>query len=206
MLGNQTIGIAGVAHYKNLHILFRNAVQSFALADKDLSIVVQKILSLHSLGTWFCTNKEGQVDPFKNFHGICSDFINARIKNKSVPEVITDQQWLEGDFISTIQKRGAEIIEARGKSSAASAANAIIGTMRALLNPSEEAFSVALCSDENPYGIQRDLIFSFPCITKEEGEIEIVKDVSIDYPFLKKKIAETEKELLEERDAISHLL
>jgi len=134
------------------------------------------------------------------------DFMNALIKGKKAPDVITDRQWLEGDFTSTIQKRGAEIIEARGKSSAASAANAIIGTMRSILHPSEAPFSVALCSDENPYGIQKDLIFSFPCITKEEGKVEIIKDVSVADPFLKKKIADTEKELMEERDAVSHLL
>ena len=134
------------------------------------------------------------------------DFVNARIKGKTVPEVITDHQWLVGEFLTTIQKRGTEIIEARGKSSAASAANAIIETMRCILYPSEVPFSLALCSDENPYGVQKGLIFSFPCITMEGGIVDIVENLSIDDPFLEKKIAETEKELLEERDAVSHLL
>jgi len=106
-----------------------------------------------------------------------------------------------------VQQRGAAVIAARGKSSAASAANAAIDSIRSLIHPTKsgEWFSVALFSNGNSYGVEEDLIFSFPCISKGSGMIEIVKNVPWD-PFLKEKIALTEKELLEERELIAHLL
>lgn len=132
------------------------------------------------------------------------DFYNARIRGKAAPEVITDINWLEKEFIDTIQKRGAAIIAARGKSSAASAANAAIDAMRALVTPTPEGewFSSGVCSDHNPYGIQKDLIFSFPCRSKGNGDYEIVKDVPWN-DFLKNKIAISEKELIEEREIVA---
>lgn len=135
------------------------------------------------------------------------DVQNATIRGKPVKEVIRDSNWLEKDFFQGVQSRGAKVIEARGKSSAGSAANAIIDSVRSLMlpTPSGEWFSVALCSDHNPYGIQKNLIFSFPCRSKGEGKVEIVKGLSWD-DFLKKKVAITEKELLEERELVKHLL
>lgn len=132
------------------------------------------------------------------------DFINATIEGKKVTDVISDRSWLEGEFFETVQKRGAAVIAARGKSSAASAANAILDGVHALYRKGP-AFSSCISSDRNPYGISEGLIFSFPCKMTGPGKVEIVKGYEID-PFLKEKLAATEKELLEERDAIKHLL
>lgn len=135
------------------------------------------------------------------------DFLNARIKGKSVSDFISDRKWLENDFVSTIQKRGAEVIAARGKSSAASAANAILGAVRSIAFPTHlgDWFSSAVFSTGNPYGIAEDLVFSFPCFSNGKGDFQIVSGLSLD-PFMKEKIALTQKELLEERDMVSHLL
>ncbi|MCB1110259.1 MAG: malate dehydrogenase [Chlamydiia bacterium] len=132
------------------------------------------------------------------------DFVNARIGANKVTEVITDRKWLEGEFVETVQKRGAAVIAARGKSSAASAANAILDGVHALFNPGPK-FSSCICSDGNPYGFEEGLIFSFPCAMTSPGQVRIVKDFELD-PFLKEKLALTEKELIEERDAVKHLL
>lgn len=133
------------------------------------------------------------------------DFVNAKIKNKPALETIQDRKWCEDEFLPLVQKRGAAVIAARGKSSAASAANAVIDSIRSLVFPSSEWFSIGLCSDGNPYGVQEGLIFSFPCRSLGNGKVEIVKNVPWD-PFLKSKIAASEKELLEERDLVAHLL
>ncbi len=135
------------------------------------------------------------------------DFVNAKVKGVPLPETITDGQWLEGEFLTGVQQRGAAIIKARGKSSAASAANAAIDHIKSLVTPTEEGhlFSAGVCTDGNPYGIQEDLIFSFPCRSKGDGDYEIVADVPWN-DFLKERIVATEKELLEERDAVTDLI
>ncbi len=135
------------------------------------------------------------------------DFLNAKIEGKPALEVISDRKWCEMEFVPAIQKRGAAVIAARGKSSAASAANGVLDSIRSLVFPTNprDWFSVALCSDGNPYGIQEGLIFSFPCRSQGEGKVEIVADVPWD-DFLREKIVLTQKELLEERELIKHLL
>lgn len=135
------------------------------------------------------------------------DFVNARIEGKSAPEVINDQIWLEDEFIQTVQQRGAAIIKARGKSSAASAANAAIDHIRSLFNPTPEGqwFSSAVCTDGNPYSLPENLIFSFPCRSKGDGSYEIVKDVPWN-EFLEHRIRLTEKELLEERACVQDMM
>lgn len=135
------------------------------------------------------------------------DFSNARIKGKALPEVITEKAWLENEFIPTVQKRGAAVIEARGKSSAASAACGIIDAIKALLTPTPKGqwFSSGVYSNGNSYGIAENLFFSFPCISQGDGNYEIVKDVPWS-DFFKDKIRLTEKELLEERQLVSKLL
>lgn len=134
------------------------------------------------------------------------DFFNACIEGKPVLDVL-DRRWLEQEFVSQIQQRGAVVIEARGKSSAASAAHAALEAMRSLLDPTVEGewFSMGVLSDGNPYGIEPGIVFSFPCRSQGKGQVEIVKGLSWD-DFLKKKIALTEKELLEEREAIRDIL
>lgn len=131
------------------------------------------------------------------------DFVNAKIKGNPAVDVIQDKAWLEKEFIPIVQKRGAAVIAARGKSSAASAAHAAIEAVKALVNPTPKGqwFSSGVCSDKNPYGIQDNLIFSFPCRSNGNGDYEIVKDVPWN-DFLKNKIQATEKELIEERDLV----
>lgn len=135
------------------------------------------------------------------------DFHNATIHGKKVEDVIHDKSWLENDFIKIVQQRGAEVIKARGKSSAASAANAILDTVKALHTKTHEGefFSVALYAKNNPYHINENLVFSFPCRVNDKGEVEIVKGLHIN-AFLKEKIALTEKELLEEIQCVNDLL
>ncbi len=135
------------------------------------------------------------------------DFVNAKIRGHGTCELIPDRHWLETDYIQTIQQRGASIIKARGKSSAASAANAVIDSIQSLTSKTPEGdwFSLAVCSDGNPYGIAEDLIFSFPCRSSGDGRYEIVPDVPWD-SFLKEKIKASEKELVEEKEAIQDLL
>jgi malate dehydrogenase len=131
------------------------------------------------------------------------DYLNAKIKDRPLTNILQDKAWLEKDFMELIQKRGAAIINARGKSSAASAANAIIDAVRSLYypTPSQQWFSSAVYSDGNPYGIPNDLIFSFPCRSKGDGSYEIVHDLLSD-DFLQSKIDLTVKELIEERSIV----
>lgn len=135
------------------------------------------------------------------------DFIHAKIQGQPALNLIKDRKWCEEEFVPNVQKRGAAVIAARGKSSAASAANAAIDSIRSLLfpTPAGDAFSVGLYSTGNPYGIKEGLIFSFPCISKGGGVVEVIKDLSWD-PYLKAKISATEKELLEEKGLIAPLL
>lgn len=135
------------------------------------------------------------------------DFVNAKIRKRPALESIPDRSWCEETFIPAVQKRGATVIAARGKSSAASAANAAIDSIRSLVFPTKEGewFSVGLLSDGNPYGISDGVLFSFPCRSKGHGIVEIVPNVPWD-PGIEKRIRLSEKELLEERDLISDLL
>jgi malate dehydrogenase len=134
------------------------------------------------------------------------DFANARIHGRPVPEVISHIEWLRGEFITTVQQRGAAIIKARGASSAASAANAAIDTVRSLCNPTPKGdwHSVAVCSDGS-YGIDAGLIASMPIRTREDGHWEIVQGLKID-DFSRSRIDASLQELRDERDAVRHLL
>lgn len=135
------------------------------------------------------------------------DFTNAKIKGKPVHDVITDSKWLENDFLSSVQKRGAAIIAARGKSSAASAASSIIDAIKALNTPtpSGQWFSSGVFSAGNSYGINEGLVFSFPCRSKGDGDYEIVKGLPWN-DFIKNKIRASENELLEELQLVSGIL
>ncbi len=135
------------------------------------------------------------------------DFINAKIDGAPATERIPDRKWLEHDFVPIVQKRGAEVIAARGKSSAASAAHAALWALKSITEPTSKGgwFSSGLYSNGNPYGIEEDLVFSFPCRSREGGDVEIVKGLHID-SFLQEKIAITQKELMEERDVVRALL
>jgi malate dehydrogenase len=133
------------------------------------------------------------------------DFYNSRIGGRPAPAVITDEAWFKDSFIPTVQKRGAAIIEARGLSSAASAANAVVDTVRALTTPThpDDCFSVAVHSDGS-YGIEKGLLFSFP-IRSNGSKYEIIQGVSVN-EFSRSKITATENELKEEKSLVSDLL
>lgn len=135
------------------------------------------------------------------------DFTHVTIQGSPVGEHIQDFSWLEQDFISAVQKRGGEIIAARGKSSAASAASAAIDTIKSLITPTPEGkmFSCALSSEGNLYGVDKTLIFSFPCRIDQKGEIEIVKNLSCN-EFIREKIKLSEAELLEEQYLVKNHL
>ena len=116
---------------------------------------------------------------------------------------MVDMDWYTGDFIPTVQQRGAAIIEARGASSAASAANAAIDHMRDWALGSDTVVSMGVYSDGS-YGVAEGLIYSFP-VTCQGGDWSIVQGVEVN-AFSQEKMDATETELTEERDAVAHLL
>ena len=134
------------------------------------------------------------------------DFHNARIDGRPATEVIHDHGWLEKDFIATVQQRGAAIIKARGLSSAASAANAVVDTVRSLTVPTPDGdwHSVAVCSP-GEYEIEAGLMCGFPIRTTGAAQWEIAKWVPIN-TFSRTKIDASVNELKEERDLVKELL
>lgn len=132
------------------------------------------------------------------------DFYNAKIDGTSAANVIGDEAWLQGDFISTVQQRGAAIIKARGSSSAASAANAAMSSLHSLTfdTAENESFSIARCS-QGEYGVDEGLIFSYPCKVKN-GELSVVEGVTHN-DFGQEKFQVTLDELRAERDAVKEL-
>ncbi len=133
------------------------------------------------------------------------DFYNARIDGKPATQVIKDEAWLKETFIATVQQRGAAVIKARGSSSAASAANAVVDTVNSLISttPMEDWHSVAVCSDGS-YGVEKGLISSFP-IRSNGTDWEIVQGVPIN-EFSRSKIDASVQELAEERSLVAELL
>ena len=129
------------------------------------------------------------------------DFTNARISGKAATEVIHDRAWLEGDFLKSVQQRGAEVLKARGLSSAASAAHAAVDTVRTLHEGTKAGdwTSVAVCSDGS-YGVPKGLMCSFPIEAAGKGKWKIVQGLKLD-EFGKAKLAATVAELEEERAA-----
>ncbi len=132
------------------------------------------------------------------------DFYNASIGGRPVTEVIADEAWLKNDFIPIVQKRGAAIIEARGLSSAASAANAAIDTVRTLVTPTPEGrwFSVGVCSDGS-YGTPKGIITSLP-VRSDGKNWEVVQGLEIN-EFSREKIDASNRELLEEQAAVKQI-
>jgi len=134
------------------------------------------------------------------------DFANATVDGQSVERAVNDDAWLRGDFLTTVQKRGAAVIEARGASSAASAANAAIDTVVSLttLTPHDDCVSVAVTSDGEHYDIPADLTFGFPIQADGQGSRNVKPGFSLD-DFAKEKIKITIEELLGERDDVKKL-
>src|SRR5580692_2217964 len=133
------------------------------------------------------------------------DFTHAKINGKPAAEIIKDEAWLKGEFISSVQQRGAAIIKARGASSAASAANAIVDSVASIVNPTAagDCHSVCLHSDGS-YGIEQGLICSFP-VRSNGQKLEIVPGLAVD-AFSQAKIDATVAELKEEKSLVADLL
>jgi malate dehydrogenase len=133
------------------------------------------------------------------------DFVNARIDGKPVPEVITDHAWLKGEFISTVQQRGAAVIKARGASSAASAANAALDTIKSIITPTPagSCFSAAVWSDGS-YGIESGLVTGLPLAT-DGHNWRVIPGFKVD-DFSRSQIDKTINELKQERDTVKDLL
>lgn len=132
------------------------------------------------------------------------DLHHALVDGKPALELV-DEKWFQDEFIATVQQRGAAVIQARGSSSAASAANAALGHMRTWVKGTADGdwVSMGIYSDGS-YDIEKGLIYSFPCECKN-GEWSIVQGLAIS-DFSREKMRATEQELAEERDAVKHLL
>ena len=135
----------------------------------------------------------------------CSLKLGRPPLTRPVPAVITDEAWFKDTFIPTVQQRGAAIIKARGLSSAASAANAVVDTVRALTTPTKPGdwFSVATVSDGS-YGIEKGLLYSHPTVSDGKNW-KIVQGLELS-EFSKSKIIATENELKEEKALVAGLL
>ena len=133
------------------------------------------------------------------------DFYNAKFDNRPANEVIADEKWLKEEFITIVQQRGAAVLKMRGLSSAGSAANAIVDTVRSLTKdtPGNDWHSVAVCSDGS-YNVEEGLISSFP-VRLNGGKWEIVQKLPIN-EFSREKIDKSVAELKEERLLVSELL
>ena len=134
------------------------------------------------------------------------DPYNAQIDGVSAVEVINDLDWVENEYLPLVQQRGKAVIDARGASSAASAANAAIDTVKAVDNQTKEGdwFSAAVPSDGS-YGIPEELIFGFPLTSNGQGKVDIVQGIELN-DFAQAKIKITTDELLSEKEAVKDLL
>src|SRR5205085_5401345 len=134
------------------------------------------------------------------------DAYHATISGRPAPEVIGDEDWLQEDFVRIVQQRGAEIIKARGQSSAASAANAVIDTVRQIAQPSGELFSAAVPAPlRDGYDVPEGIVFGYPLRATAPGDVQIVQGIE-HAPWAQAKIDRTRDELLEEREAVMDLM
>ncbi len=132
------------------------------------------------------------------------DYHNAKIKGQPLLELINDETWLQGEFLSTVQQRGAAIIKARGASSAASAANAVVDGVNFITNDTPEGESYSMClSSTGQYGVDEGLIFSFACRT-ENGKVVVVEGIE-QQAYGTEKFQATLNELRSERDTVKDL-
>jgi malate dehydrogenase len=133
------------------------------------------------------------------------DFYNAKVGGKTATQVISDEAWLKGEFLASVQQRGAAIIKARGASSAASAANAVVDTVHSIIQPTPASdwHSLCLCSDGS-YDVENGLISSFP-LRSDGRKLEVVQGLQLN-EFSRAKINATISELKEEKSLVSELL
>lgn len=127
------------------------------------------------------------------------DFYNARIQRRKVTEVIADEDWLQNTFVPTVGQRGKAIIDARGASSAASAANAVVDTVRDLVNPTHGTFHSVCVISKGEYGTPEGIITSLPIRVDGAGKWHVVEGIKLT-DYAKSKIAASNNELLEERE------
>jgi malate dehydrogenase len=134
------------------------------------------------------------------------DFTNARINGRPAAEVINDRSWLENDFVPIVQNRGAQIIKARGLSSAFSAANGAIDHVKSLLKPTAKDDWVSSANiSSGEYGVPKGLVFGYPCTSDGQGNLKVVEGLTLD-AFGQDRFQKTLKELLEEKEAVKDLL
>lgn len=133
------------------------------------------------------------------------DFEHALIGGSPALDVIQDRAWFENTYLQSVQQRGKVVIDARGKSSAASAANAIVNHIQTMLDSSADWFSGGILSNGNPYGIPEGLVYSFPLRKMGGGGYEMVTGLVVS-EYAKDRLRITADELIEERDAVSVLL
>ena len=132
------------------------------------------------------------------------DLFHCEVSGQNAAEMVNDQQWLENDFIPTVQQRGAAIIDARGASSAASAASAAVDHMRNWAASTNEGDWVSMAiASTGDYGAPEGIITSFPCTT-QNGQYEVVTGLELD-AFSREKIEASWAELVEERDAVADM-
>ena len=134
------------------------------------------------------------------------DIENALVSGELGSSVINDMSWIESEFLPTVQQRGKAVIDARGASSATSAAKAAIDTVIACETPTEEgdSFSAAIASD-GAYDVPKGLICGYPLICLDDGKIEIKRDIALS-EFAKSKFKLSIDELVSEREAVKHLM
>ncbi len=135
------------------------------------------------------------------------DVYHATIGGEAAGQVINDDEWIRGEFLTTVQQRGAAIIKARGQSSAASAANAVVDTVRNITQPTGEQFSVAIPSPggASAYGVPEGLVFGYPVRASGPGRVSIGQGIEHG-EWAQSKIQATLDELLGEREAVKDLL
>lgn len=134
------------------------------------------------------------------------DFYHAEIGGRAATEAIPDEAWLQGEFIATVQQRGGAIIAARGQSSAASAANAVIDTVRNITQPSGDIFSAAIPTPSaSGYGVRAGIVFGYPLRATAPGTVEIEQGI-VHNEWAQGKVDATLAELLEEREAVMELI
>ena len=157
-------------------------------AEKDISEVTNMVI-------WGNHSPTMYPDPY-----------NALIAGQSAADVINDENWIENEYLPLVQQRGKAVIDARGASSAASAANAAIDTVKSVeaKTPEGDWFSAAVASDGS-YGIPEGIIFGYPLRSDGNGNVEIVQGVELN-EFAKSKIEVTTQELKEEKEAVKDLL
>jgi malate dehydrogenase len=155
-----------------------------------------QIADITRVGVW----GNHSATQFPNFEDILID-------GKPALDVIPDRDWWEGDFLTTNQQRGKAIINARGKSSAASAANAALDTIRSIIQPTPEGdwFSAAIDSAGNPYGVDENLMYSFPLQSDGNGNVSIVDGLELS-DYAQGKVTASEEELQGEREGVTDML